>query len=110
MADMAAQGQAYPAIITSGIAAVLAIWSVYAFSGAGWLPRMPLLRTALVLIAAIYLIRAIAFVPALAINGQTITPFSLWSSAIVLVYGLCYALGTVMRWQALAPETIETVI
>lgn len=110
MAEMAAQGQAYPTIITLGIAGILAIWSAYAFSGADWLFRLPLLRTALILIAAIYLVRAIAFVPALAMSGQVITPFSIWSSLIVLVYGICYALGTWMRWQDLAPETVQRVI
>lgn len=110
MAEMAAQGQAYPTVITLGIATILAIWSAYAFSGAGWLPRLPLLRTALILIAGIYLLRGLAFVPALAISGQTITPFAIWSSVIVLIYGICYAVGTWMQWPELGAQTAQRIV
>jgi hypothetical protein len=30
--------------------------------------------------------------------------FALWSSAIVLVYGLCYAIGTWRAWGRLRPD------
>ncbi|WP_246263494.1 hypothetical protein [Parasphingopyxis algicola] len=102
MAGMAEQGLAYPALITFAIAAISAIWAAYAFSGAGLLPRLPLLRTALVMITAIYLLRGLAFIPAMAASGTPITPFAVWSSLIVLVYGIAYALGTWQRWPLLA--------
>src|SRR5258708_5450588 len=49
-----------PAVMASAIAAVLAIWAAYAFSGAGLIGRLPLLRTGLVTISAIYLVRGLA--------------------------------------------------
>lgn len=101
MATMAEQGSIVPTLITLGIAAVLAIWAAYAFAGAGLIPRLPLLRTGLVVISAIYLLRGLALIPALAINGGDVMPFILWSSLIVLVYGVAYAVGTWVAWPGL---------
>ena len=102
MATMAEQGSMTPTLLTLGIAAMLAIWAAYAFSGAGLLPRLPLLRTGLVVISAIYLLRGLVLVPALALNFGGVTPFVLWSSLIVLVYGLAYAIGTRLAWSSLS--------
>jgi putative oxidoreductase len=44
MAQMAEQGSWYPALVTLAIASVLAVWSLYAFSGAGRIRRLPLLN------------------------------------------------------------------
>ena len=104
MATMAEQGSMTPTLLTSGIAAILAIWAAYAFSGAGLLPRLPLLRTGLVVISAIYLLRGLALIPALLINRGDVMPFVLWSSLIVLVYGLAYAIGTWTAWPHLKPR------
>lgn len=101
MATMAEQGSMTPTLLTLGIAAVLAIWAAYAFSGARLLPRLPLLRTGLVVISAIYLLRGLALVPALVINGANVMPFILWSSLIVLVYGIAYTVGTWTAWPHL---------
>lgn len=101
MATMAEQGSMTPTLLTLGIAAILAIWAAYAFSGAGLLPRLPLLRTGLVVISAIYLLRGLALIPALVINGANVMPFILWSSLIVLVYGLAYAIGAWIAWPTL---------
>jgi hypothetical protein len=101
MATLAEQGSMTPTLLTLGIAAILAIWSAYAFSGAGLLPRLPLLRTGLVVISAIYLLRGLALIPALIINGGAVMPFILWSSLIVLVYGIAYAVGTWTAWPHL---------
>jgi hypothetical protein len=103
MARAAARGKWYPALITMGIAATLAIWAAYAFSGAGYLPRLPLLRTALVAITAIYLLRALAFVPVNLATRQYSDGFAIWSSLIVLLFGAVYATGTWKAWHDLAP-------
>ncbi len=63
MARAAARGDWTPALITLAITAVLLMWAAYAFSGAGTLPRLPLLRTGLVTITAIYLLRGLILVP-----------------------------------------------
>jgi hypothetical protein len=101
MAHMAAQGSPRPVIVTLAIVAVLAIWAAYAFSGAGLLPRLPLLRTALVLISAIYLLRGCAVFAMPLFRPQMLNAFWVWSSLIVLVYGLAYAIGTARAWSEL---------
>ena len=101
MARAAARGDWTPTLITLAISAVLLIWAAYAFSGASALPRLPLLRTGLVAITAIYLIRALAFVPLHLWRPQHSDAFAIWSSAIVLLYGTVYAIGTVKAWRYL---------
>lgn len=102
MARMAERGSPRPALITLGIAAVLAAWSAYALAGAGRIRRLPLMRTALVAISAVYLLRGLVLVPALAINPGAVDAFMLWSSLIVLVYGITYAVGTLRAWPELS--------
>lgn len=101
MARAAGRGDLRPTVITLGIAAVLLIWAAYAFSGAGSLPRLPLLRTGLVVITAIYLLRALLFVPLHVWRPQHSDAFAIWSSLIVLVYSALYAVGTFKAWHFL---------
>ena len=103
MARAAARGDMRPALITLGIATVLLIWAAYAFSGAGSFPRLPLLRTGLVAITAIYLLRGLVFVPLNLWRPHHSDAFAIGSSLIVLAYGAVYALGTVKAWRYLAP-------
>jgi len=102
MARMAERGSPMPAVVTTGIALILLVWAVYAFAGAGLIRRLPLMRTALVLISTIYLLRGLIIVPAVVINGLGIHPFVWSSSLIVLVYGICYAVGTWHAWPGLS--------
>jgi hypothetical protein len=97
-AQAAAAGSPVPALVTFGIATVLAVWAAYAFSGAGLIPRLPLLRVGLVVIATIYLLRGLLLVPSL-LQGDA---FMIWSSVIVLVYGGAYAIGVWRGWPRLA--------
>ena len=103
MARAAERGEIYPAAVTFVIAALLAIWAAYAFAGAGMIRRLPLMRTALVIISGIYLLRGLALVP-IALSPVLQTPFNLWSSLIVLVYGIAYAVGTWRAWPQLSPK------
>jgi hypothetical protein len=102
MARLAERGSPKPALITVAIAAVLASWSAYALAGAGRIRRLPLMRTALVAISAIYLARGLILFPALLLNSARVSAFDLWSSLIVLVFGITYAVGTFRAWPALA--------
>jgi hypothetical protein len=102
MARMAERGLPYPTLVTLGIASVLAVWAAYAFAGAGLIPRLPLMRTALVLISAVYLLRGLVLIPAYIVNPGGVLPFVLWSSLIVLVYGVAYAVGTWIAWPSLS--------
>ena len=102
MAQMAERDMLRPALITLAIATILAIWSAYAFAGAGLLPRLPLMRTALVAITAVYLLRGLALVPLALLRPALVDSFALWSSLIVLAYGIVHAVGTYRAWPALA--------
>ena len=103
MARAAARGDWTPTLITLGIAAVLMVWAAYAFSGAGSLPRLPLLRTGLIVITGAYLLRGLVFVPLHLWRPQHSDSFAIWSSLIVMVYGAVYAVGTFKTWRHLAP-------
>ncbi|WP_269516169.1 hypothetical protein [Brevundimonas subvibrioides] len=102
IARMAERGSPYPTLMTIGIAGVLAVWSAYAFAGAGLIPRLPLMRTVLVLISTVYLLRGLVLVPAFIFNPGGVLPFVLWSSLIVLVYGIAYGVGTWIAWPGLS--------
>lgn len=107
MARLAEGASLYPAIVTFIIASILCIWGLYALSGAGLLPKFPLLKTALVVITSIYLVRGIAgltlpFIfnhPMFSQNSKT---FWLISSLICLLIGLTHLLGTISSWRALS--------
>jgi hypothetical protein len=105
MARMAEAGNPVPGLVTAGIAAVLAVWAAYAFAGAGLIRRLPLMRTALVAISAIYLARGLLIVPVLMKPGAP--AFDIWSSLIVLVYGIIYAVGTWRAWPQLSHSKVS---
>jgi hypothetical protein len=102
MARMAERRSPTPALVTLAIALILFIWAAYAFADVGLIRRLPLMRTALVVITAIYLLRGLILIPALAAGPERVDAFMIWSSAIVLVYGLAYAFGTWRAWPFLS--------
>ena len=103
MARLSAAGHIGPALVTVAIAAVLVIWSLYALSGAGVIARLPLLRSGLCLITAIYLGRGIAgFVLALVAPGANGIAFWCWSSAICVAIGALHLAGTWQAWPRLS--------
>jgi hypothetical protein len=107
IARAAERGSPIPALLTLAIASALAGMAVYAFSAAGLLPRLPLLRTGLIAITCVYLARgAMLFMPA-TFNRPDLSPaFMLWSSLIVLIYGLVHAVGLWLAWPALHPRKL----
>ena len=102
MARAAEQGSFTPVLITLVIATILMVWALYAFSGAGVIRRLPLLRTALVLISLVYLLRAVALLPLMILRPEFANTFGVASSLVVLAYGLAYSIGTWKGWAALA--------
>lgn len=63
IARLAEQGSPVPALVTLGVGAVFAVFAVRAFSGAGLVGRLPLLRSGLLVIGAIYTLRGLVAVP-----------------------------------------------
>jgi len=101
MARMSARGHWYPTVFTLGIAAILCVWALYAWSGAGLIPRLPLLRLGLCVITGVYLLRALAFVPLRPFFPGNSAAFWYWSSGICLGLGLLHALGLRQAWSHL---------
>lgn len=101
MARLAERGAFRPTLITLFIALILAIWAAYGFAGAGILPPLPLLRLGLTVIAVIYLLRGSYLFWLLITQPKAVTPFWIWSSVVVLIYGANYALGAWRVWPRL---------
>lgn len=101
MAVLAEQGSLVPTIITSFIALVLFIWSAYALSGAGIIRKLPLMRTALSIITAIYLLRGVGGLFFISNSGENSVEFMFWSSSVCIVYGLFYLIGLKQKWSEL---------
>lgn len=101
MARMDLAGSWYPTVVTFFITGVLLVWSAYALSGAGVIPKLPLTRLTLCAITAVYLIRGIAgffLAPYFPVN----TPiFWFWSSVICLVFGVVHLIGLMQVWHRL---------
>ena len=106
MARAAERGEIYPALVTFAIAVLLAIAAAYAFAGAGVFRKLPLMRTALIVISGVYLLRGLALVP-IAFTPAAQTSFNIWSSLIVLGYGIFYAIGTWKAWPSLSKKEIS---
>lgn len=93
-------GRRFPAVVTAGIALILAAWAAYALSGAGLFDRLPLLRPALCVITLIYLLRGMLGPLLLAGTGRS-TRFILISSAVCIIFGVVHLFGLVQVWGSL---------
>ena len=102
MARLAEAGDPAPTIMTAAIAGVLSLWTLCALSGAGVIFRLPLLRTALLMISGIYLGRALAFPLIMPMFPDNSLLFWLISSGICLALGSCYAFGLRQAWPVLS--------
>ena len=102
MARLVEAGRVGPVVVTVAIAAVLACFGAYAWSGAALLPRLPLLRVGLVGITAVYLLRGLVLLAPGMLRRPDLSPrFLVWSSAIVLGFGLVHLIGTWRCWPTL---------
>lgn len=101
MARAAELGKLEPTLVTLGISILLAVWAAFAFSGAGWAPRLPLLKPALSAITAAYLLRAVAFPLLTRVFPGNSTSFWLISSGICLAMGSVHLVGLVASWPKL---------
>ena len=105
MARLSERGSQIPALITTGLTIVFVVWAAYAFSGAGVMRRLPLLKTGLIVIGVIYTLRGLLLGP------QAVWFFSLYRAAVparqllfsaaALVTGLVYLEGTRQAWSYL---------
>ena len=106
MAQLAVQGDIYPALITAAIAAMLLIWAGYAWAGAGLMPALPLQKTVLAVVSLVFFGRALLGLwlvhapqlPAFAELQQR--PLFLWvTSLLCLALACCYGIGLRNYWR-----------
>ena len=94
-------------LIVAGIiiALVFALFGLYAFSGAGSIRQLPLLRLGLIGIGALYTLRGIFLIPEILValgylqSPQPVPPQELVSSLVSLSVGVCYLAGTIGNWR-----------
>lgn len=96
------EGTSEALITVSAIAAVLAVFAAYAFSGAGLLPRLPFLRVVLSFVALIFILRGLVIF--IQIQGADFSKLfdvvHLGLSVVVLILGILYAIGAWRLWSA----------
>ncbi len=103
-AKLAESGSTAPAVLTGAFALIFAAWSIYAFGGARRIPRPPLVRLGLVLIAGVYILRGLSAIPEALLLLRTPDAFParfLVFSLISLLVGILYALGARQAWRRL---------
>lgn len=59
LADLHETGSSFTVFVTVGLAAMFAAWGVYALSGGGLLVQLPWLKTVLMVIGTIYVLRGL---------------------------------------------------
>jgi len=97
LAPTAGQGSGL-AIATLVLALIFAIWAIYAFSGAGLIKPLPLLRKVLIIISVIYILRSL-FLPLeiyMVLTKGHPFQFVVYST-ISLVTGLLYLIGILKK-------------
>lgn len=105
LAVMAEAGMRYPAFVATMIAGALALMGVYAWSGAGLLRPMPLLRPGLIVITGIFCLRgAVGFLVPFIVHSPYVEnlgiAFWLITSSICLGVGILYVLGLVRHYSS----------
>jgi len=105
IAAMAENGSWFPMGLTLAIILIFLVFGLYAFSGAGYLRRLPFTKTALVVISCIYLTRGIGSIPVIVFvehpylaDMTTRIVFVFVSSVLSLIIGVLYGIGTLALW------------
>lgn len=106
IAHMAERGHILPHVYAAVIGTILAIWGLYALSAAGVMPRLPLVKVALVAISTVLLIRGLSYPLMRLWRPDLSQSFLIWSSAICMIYDLCFAVGAWKAWPALSKGLI----
>jgi hypothetical protein len=91
-------GSPFTVLVTAGLALIFAVWGVYALSGAGVVGHLPLVRTMLIAIGVIYILRSLLLPFELfkaLLTGYSIR-FAVFSTGS-LAAGLLYLVGTLAR-------------
>ncbi|HAS87857.1 MAG TPA: hypothetical protein DCS48_00885 [Desulfovibrio sp.] len=107
ISSLAERHSIIPPLLTVFIATVIAVFGLYAFSGAGKFARLPLLGPVLIVIGVIFSIRGLILPVQLyqlfKRPHQTETK-EIFFSIITLLTGICTLYGTVLNWAFIFPS------
>ncbi len=102
LSSLAEKHSPIPPLVTAFIATVIAVFGLYAFSGAGKFAQLPLLGPILIIIGTIFSIRGF-FLPVqlfqLLKAPHKIEIKEIFFSMIALLTGVCMLYGTVLNWD-----------
>jgi hypothetical protein len=94
----------YPYFITVVVAVFFFIFGLYGLSADGKIKKLPFLKPAVFLIAAIYLLRGIGEL-IFGMEMQQVSPFlETTYSLIAVLIGLLYLIGGLIKWQILGSQ------
>lgn len=95
LAPLAEQGSWTPALVTAGLVCIFGLWALYAFSGAGWVRRLPWLKPVLFVVGAIYALRGLVLFADLyfVVRGVHPEPRMTFFSLVSLLLGSAYLAG-----------------
>jgi hypothetical protein len=104
-----------PLLIISGliVSIIFIIFGLYGLSGSGDVKPLPFLRSGLIIVGSIYLLRGMLIVLQVLIIldlvhiDEEITPQLVLSSLVSLLIGIIYVTGTIKNWQGLKPLSIN---
>lgn len=96
--ESAKQGTFLAPLSTSVIAGLMFICTAYSFSGAGLIKQIPLLKSALVTISFICLVRAVITVPYLLFSKLDV--WEVLASSGWFFVGICFLMGAVEKFYA----------
>ena len=105
MARMEREGSMLPDIVTLVLTIGFLLFALYGFSGAGLVRRFPARKPILVIIAAIYLLRGTVglitdrYFEIVSTDADLVKDIVF--SLAALIVGICYTIGTKMRWRVL---------
>jgi hypothetical protein len=111
-AQRAESGSFWPPLITLVLAAIFLAWGCFGLSGAGRMPRLPLLRLGLVFIGSVYTLRGVSALFQIAHLVRAPDPVlarNATFSTVSLAIGLLFLFGTVRAWPTLAPRSGTSV-
>lgn len=98
MADLAREHSLVPTVVTGLVAAVFAVFGLYALAGAGLL-RLPAARIVATVVGCIYTLRGTLVVPeAVMVQYMGRPPRALVFASLSLLIGIVHLVGVARRW------------
>lgn len=103
MAQLDEAGSLKPALVTLAVTFFFIIFGFYGLSAAVKLRKLPFLKIIVIIIAAIFVIRGLAFVADLyMMQKDPVYPTQMiYFSLVALLVGVCYTLGITKNWRTL---------